>query len=48
MICPHCRKDISDSEVAKHMAAKGGRAGKGVSRITPEHQKKMQAARKKK
>jgi len=44
MICPHCKKDIPDSAVAKHLAAKGGKAGKRT--ITPDQQKKMQAAKK--
>ncbi len=26
MICPHCKKDIPDTKVAKHMAQKGGAA----------------------
>jgi len=44
MICPHCNRDISDKEIAKHLAAKGGRKSKRV--ITEEQQVKMQAARK--
>jgi len=44
MICPHCHKNIPDATVAKHLAAKGGKAGK--RKITPEQQAAMQAARK--
>ena len=44
MICPHCKKDVSDSTVAKHLAAKGGKASK--RRITPAQQAMMQAAKK--
>ena len=43
MICPHCKKDIPDSTVAKHLASKGGKASK--RKITPEQQAAMQAAR---
>lgn len=45
MICPHCKNDIPDTAVAKHLAAKGGRKSK--SKITPEQQAKMQEGRKK-
>ena len=45
MICPHCKKDIDDSAVAKHLAAKGGRKSRRT--ITPEQQAKMQEWRKK-
>ena len=44
MICPHCRKDIPDATVAKHLAAKGGKASK--RKITPGQQAAMQAAKK--
>lgn len=43
MICPHCQKDIPDATVAKHLAAKGGRKSRRT--ITPEQQKKLQAAK---
>lgn len=43
MICPHCRKDIPDATVAKHIAAKGGKASKRT--ITPEQQAMMQKAK---
>jgi len=43
MICPHCKKDIPDEQVAKHIAAKGGSKSKRT--ITPEQQAKMQHAR---
>jgi len=46
MICPHCKKDIPDAAVAKHLAAKGGKAGKRT--ITTAQQRKMQAAKKSK
>lgn len=26
MICPHCKKEIPDTTIAQHLAAKGGRA----------------------
>ena len=44
MRCPHCDKDIPDKDLAKHLAAKGGRKSRGT--ITPEQQRKMQAAKK--
>jgi hypothetical protein len=33
MKCPHCKKDIDDKEIARHLAAKGGSAkvAKGFS-----------------
>jgi hypothetical protein len=40
MTCPHCRKEIPDSEIAKHLARKGGRMSKRT--ITPDQQRKMQ------
>ena len=40
MICPHCKKDIPDAAVAKHLASKGGKASK--RKITPEQQTMMQ------
>jgi hypothetical protein len=44
MICPHCKKDIPDAAVARHLASKGGAASKRT--ITPAQQRKMQAAKK--
>jgi len=44
MICPHCKKDIPDATVAKHLASKGGKASKRT--ITPKQQAAMQAAKK--
>jgi hypothetical protein len=44
MLCPHCKKDIPESTVAKHLGAKGGKAGKRT--ITPYQQRKMQVAKK--
>jgi len=46
MKCPKCGKEIPDDELAKHLAAKGGRKSKRT--ISAEDQKKMQDARKKK
>jgi hypothetical protein len=43
MLCPHCKKNIPESTVAKHLGAKGGKAGKRA--ITPAQQRKMQAAK---
>ena len=43
MKCPHCKKDIPDSEVAKHLASKGG--SKSRRTITPQQQRKMQEGR---
>ena len=43
MICPHCKKDIPDKTVAKHLASKGGAKSKRT--ITPEQQAKMQERR---
>jgi hypothetical protein len=44
MICPHCKKDIPEKEIAKHFASNGGKKSK--RKITPEQQAMMQAARK--
>ena len=44
MKCPHCKKEIPDEQLAKHLAGKGGRKSKRT--ITPEQQAKLQAARK--
>lgn len=44
MICPHCHKNIPDATVAKHLAAKGGKASKRT--ISPKQQAAMQAAKK--
>ena len=44
MKCPHCKKEIPDAEIARHLAAKGGRKSRGT--ITPEQQARMQAAKK--
>jgi hypothetical protein len=44
MICPHCKKNISDVAVAKHLASKGGKASKRT--INPQQQAAMQAAKK--
>ncbi len=46
MICPHCANDISESALAKHLAAKGGRKSRRV--ITPSQQSKLQKAKKRK
>ena len=46
MICPHCHKDISDKEVARHIARKGG--GKSKRTITPDQQRMMQSAKRSK
>jgi hypothetical protein len=27
MKCPHCKKDISEKEIAKHLGSRGGKAG---------------------
>lgn len=43
MICPHCNKNIPDATVAKHLASKGGKAGRRT--ITPEQQAAMHAAK---
>ncbi len=43
MICPHCQKDIPDSTVAKHLAAKGGSKSKRT--ITQDEQRRMQSLR---
>jgi len=42
MTCPHCRKEIPDTEVAKHFASIGGKASKRT--ITPEQQARLQQA----
>jgi hypothetical protein len=43
MKCPKCGTKISDKLIARHLASKGGTHSKRV--ITPDQQKKMQAAR---
>ena len=43
MKCPHCRKELPDADIARHLAAKGGRKSRRV--ITPDQQRAMQAAR---
>jgi len=40
MTCPHCQKDIPDTEVAKHFASIGGKVSKRT--ITPEQQARLQ------
>lgn len=32
MICPHCRKEIPDKTIARHLASVGGKAGTGKSK----------------
>jgi|TARA_R100000084_G_scaffold109200_1_gene74753 hypothetical protein len=27
MKCPHCKKEINESDIAKHFASKGGKVG---------------------
>ncbi len=27
MICPHCKKEINESDIAKHFGSKGGKKG---------------------
>ena len=39
MICPHCEETIDDAVLAKHLGAKGGRAGKGS--LTSAQAKKL-------
>lgn len=46
MICPHCKNEIDDSEIAKHLASKGGKKSKRT--ITLDQQALMQTARRKK
>ena len=46
MKCPHCKVIINDNLTSRHLASKGGKAGK--RKISQEAQEKMQAARKKK
>ena len=46
MKCPRCKFKLSDREIGRYLGSKGGH--KATHSITPEHQKKMQAARKNK
>ncbi len=39
MKCPHCGKNISDKEIAKHLASKGGRKSKRT--LTKEQAQEM-------
>lgn len=43
MNCPYCQKQIPDTDLARHLASKGG--SKSKRKITPAQQRKMQAAR---
>jgi predicted transcriptional regulator len=43
MKCPKCGKKISDKEIAKHLASKGGSKSRRV--LTPEQARGMVAAR---
>ncbi len=38
MICPHCKKEIDDGVIARHLASKGG--SKYSSSLTPEQRSK--------
>ena len=40
MKCPHCGELIDDREMARYLAAKGGRKGK--RRLDPEEARRMQ------
>ena len=42
MTCPHCQKEIPDTDIAKHFASIGGRKSKRT--ITPEQQARLQQA----
>ena len=44
MKCPHCKKNIDDKLIGKHLASKGG--SKSKRSISPIAQKKLQDARK--
>ncbi len=43
MKCPHCGKEIDNVQIARYLAAKGGKLSKRT--ITPEQQAKMQKGR---
>ncbi len=45
MKCPHCKKEIPDTEIKQHSASLAGKKSKRT--ISPEAQAKMQASRKK-
>lgn len=46
MNCPKCGNTISDKEIAKHLASKGGK--KSRRSLSPEDARKMVEAREKK
>ena len=43
MICPHCAAELPDEELARYLAAKGGRKSKRA--LTAEQARAMVAAR---
>ena len=40
MKCPHCKKDISEKEIAKHLGARGGAIGGKASKGKTSEKKK--------
>jgi hypothetical protein len=40
MKCPHCNKDISEKEIAKHLGARGGAIGGKASKGKTSDKKK--------
>lgn len=46
MICPNCKHDIDDKEIARHFAARGGRATSDAKkRSSAENARKATQAR---
>jgi len=46
MKCPHCGKNISDKQIAKHLASKGGQKSRRT--LTKEQAQEMVRAREEK
>jgi adenine-specific DNA methylase len=44
MKCPHCGKEISDKEIARHLAKKGGKKSRRV--LTKEQAQEMNRIKK--
>lgn len=43
MNCPHCKKNISDKAIARHLASKAGKKGKGAAKARTSEQARAAA-----
>jgi|2_EtaG_2_1085320.scaffolds.fasta_scaffold133863_2 hypothetical protein len=41
MKCPHCKKEIKESDIAKHFASRGGKAGGKIGGKSKSEKKKL-------